>query len=148
MTFDRLGGDLRQVLCHGGGDGGECAEGGEAVSAAIFARSADAVVLVAEVPVAEADVDLVVGVSTSVLYKHKTMKGLPLQRWYLNETDLHGVVFHAAADHDSVGLGHIPGVLPRGQHGFHQLAGSRPLGVQAVLHPELFPLPSSAPVLN
>ena len=77
MTFDRLGGDLRQVLCHGGGDGGECAEGGEAASAAIFACSADAVFLVAEVPVAEADVDLVVGVSTSVLCKHKTMTGLP-----------------------------------------------------------------------
>merc|ERR1711950_56692 len=106
--------NLRQVLCRGGGDGGgECAKGGEAASAAIFACSADAVFLVAEVPVAEADVDLVVGVSTSVL---------------------HGVVFHAAADHDSVGLGHIPRVLPRGQHGFHQLAGSRPLRVQAVLH--------------
>ena len=67
MTFDRLGcGDLRQVLCRGGGDGGECAEGGDAASAG-FACSADAVVLVAEVPVAEADVDLVVGVSASVL---------------------------------------------------------------------------------
>ena len=69
MTFDRLGGDLRQVLCRGGGDGGECAEGGEAASAAAAAAAhgADAVVLVAEVPVAEADVDLVVGVSASVL---------------------------------------------------------------------------------
>ena len=40
------------------------ADAGEAVSAAIFACSANAVVLVAEVPVAEADVDVVVDLST------------------------------------------------------------------------------------
>ena len=55
--------DLRQELCRDGGDGGEDAERGEALTAVAFVVT-DTLGLVAIVPVAEADVDVVVDLST------------------------------------------------------------------------------------
>ena len=73
MTLDRLGGDLRQVLCRDGSDGGECAEGGEAICAAPrvgVPLSALARILVALISVAEADIDFVVSISIVILKGH------------------------------------------------------------------------------
>ena len=57
--------DLRQELCRDGGDGGEDAERGEALTAvASPVVVTDTLGLVALVPVAEADVDVVVDLST------------------------------------------------------------------------------------